>query len=229
MYDTPAYSGRFAEEPVHDDPLYFTVRADRFEYRDGDHGDGLLWDVQARLGRDYHRVYVESEGEWGTDEEDPESADVELLYGRAVSAFWDLRAGLRHDLEPTPERSFLVLGVMGIAPYWFEIETNLNLSEDGDVLVDLEAEYDLLFSQRLILQPRLETQVALQDQPAFGLGEGFTDVELGARLRWEIHRKFAPYVGVSWESALGETEKIVERAGEDPDGTALVAGIRAWF
>jgi len=219
----------FGVTPVHDNMLFYFFSGDRFEYRSSDEGEAYLWDFQTWVMRDYNKLYLESEGEWSVDEDRVESAQVELLYGRAISSFWDLRGGVRYDIEPNPERAFAVLGVQGLAPQWFEVEANLYLSEDGDASFGLEAEYDILLSQRLILQPRLEFEVAAQDVPEYGTYAGFTGVELGLRLRYEISRKFAPYIGISWESALGETANIIESGGGDPDSTAFVAGVKFWF
>lgn len=218
----------FGLAPVHDNHLFYVFRADRLESRFYDGGQSVLWDVQSWIGRDYNKLYLESEGEW-VNKEELEAAQVELLYGRTISSFWDFRAGARYDFEPNPERGFAVIGLQGLAPQWLEVELNGYLSEDGDVSAGLEVEYDILLSQRLILQPRLESEVSAQDIPEYGVGAGFTGIELGLRLRYELSRKFAPYVGVSWESALGETANIIEADGGDPDRTVFVVGVRFWF
>lgn len=219
----------FGIEPVHDSPTFFTLRGDRFEYRSFDDGETVLWDVRAWAQRDYNKLFFESEGEYSLDEDTFESLETRFLYGRAITSFWDLRGGLRYDFEPNPERAFAVLGILGLAPQWFEVDANFYLSEDADLYFRLEAEYDLLLTQRLILQPRLEFNLAAQDVAEYETGTGFTGIELGLRLRYLISRKFAPYIGVSWESALGETKNIVESSGGDPETTSFVAGIRFWF
>ena len=219
----------FGLAPVHDNQLFYFFNGDRFEYRSFDDGETCLWDFQAWAMRDYNKLYLESEGEWSIDEDKVESAEVELLYARAITSFWDLRGGVRYDFEPNPERAFAVLGIKGLAPQWFEIDANAYLRDHGDMSMGLESEYDILLTQRLILQPRLELKAAAQDVPEHGIGAGLTAIELGLRLRYEISRKFAPYVGISWESALGETANIIESGGGDSDTTALVAGIKFWF
>ncbi|MFB6347771.1 MAG: copper resistance protein B [bacterium] len=217
----------FGAAPVHDSPSFFTVRSDRLEYRrTGEKGNGVyLWDLQAWYGNDYDKIVLETEGEW----EEDHSEAVELMYDRAITPFWNGRIGVRQLAEPEPERSFLVVGVSGVAPQWIETETNLVIGEDDDIRADLEAEYNLLFSQRLVLQPRLETEFAMQEQPEYGIGDGFTGAELGARLRYELSRKFAPYVGVSWETDLGETADITRRNGGDEDAFFFVTGVRFWY
>jgi len=219
----------FGLAPVHDNMPFFFFRADRVEYRSFDDGEAALWDIQAWAQRDYNKLFFESEGAYRLDEDAFESVQTELLYGRAVTSFWDLRAGLRYDFEPDPERAFAVVGIQGLAPQWFEVDANLYLSEDGDLSFGLESEYDILLTQRLVLQPRLELEAAAQDVDAYGIGAGFTGIELGLRLRYEFHRKFAPYIGVSWESALGETANRIEDGGGDPDETFFVAGVKFWF
>jgi copper resistance protein B len=217
--------------PVHDNPFFATVRSDRLEVRSSEETEEnvYLWDMQAWAGWDHEKIYLESEGEQENGGDEPEAGTVELLYGRSITPFWDARVGVRQTIEPDPTRTFGVIGLTGIAPQWFETETNFLVGESEDVRADLELEYNLLFTQRLVFQPRLETQFSFQEQPELGLGDGFTDVELGGRLRYELSRKFAPYVGVSWESALGETRDIAQRGGADPDAFFAVAGLRFWY
>ncbi|HKK17809.1 MAG TPA: copper resistance protein B [Opitutales bacterium] len=219
----------FGLAPVHDNKAFYFFSADRMEYRSFDDGEVWLWDVQASAEKDYDKLFFESEGEYSPDEDSFESVQTEILYGRAIGSFWDFRAGLRYDFEPNPERAFAVVGVQGLAPQWFEVDANFYFSEDGDLYFGLESEYDILLTQRLILQPRLEVEIAAQDVDTYGSAASFTGVELGLRLRYEIRRKFAPYIGVSWESALGETANRIEKRGGDPDTTAFVAGVRFWF
>ena len=219
----------FGVAPVHDNMLFYTFRADRFEYRSFDDGEVLLWDVQGWIGRDYNKLYFESEGEYSLDEDSFESVQTELLYGRAISSFWDFRAGLRYDFEPSPERAFAVVGVQGLAPQWFEVDANLYLSEDGDLSFGMEAEYDILLTQRLVLQPRMELEIAAQDVEEYGTYAGFTGVELGLRLRYEYVPNFAPYVGVGYERKIGETGRMAREEGENPGSTSLLLGVSFWF
>ena len=215
--------------PVHDNEIFATFIADRVEYRTGDGENDLLWDFQAWIGSDYRRLYLESEGEWLVEPDEAEEALLELLYGFNISVYWDLRFGVRHDFKPGPERTFGAFGLQGLAPYWFEAEATAYISEDGDISAEIEAEYDLLLSQKLILQPRLETGLALQEVEEHGVGRGFTDLELGLRLRYEIRREFAPYIGVSWSRQLGETADLAREEGEEAAVTRFVAGVRFWF
>lgn len=219
----------FGIQPIPDNEIFAVFRGDRLEYQTREGDEILLWDLQAWVGADYNKLWVKSEGVYLLDGDKIDEAEVELLYSRNIASFWDLQAGIRHDFEPDPERTFAAFGVQGLAPLWFEVEATAYLSEDGDLSAALEVEYDLLLSQRLVLQPRLETSIALQEVEEYGVGQGFNDIVLGLRLRYEIRREFAPYIGVSWNRKLGETADFAEADGEDIDVTSFVAGIKFWF
>lgn len=231
VYGEEGPQQNFGVQPIHDNQVFATFKADRFEHQWREDGvEVLLWDVQGWIGSDYNKLYLESEGEVRLDGDDRiEGADLELLYSRNIDKFWDLQAGIRHDFEPDPDRSFLALGVQGLAPQWFEIDATAYLSEDGDVSVKAEVEYELMLTQRWVLIPRLETGLSFQDVPEYEQWEGFTDVEVGARLMYQIRRELAPYVGVSWHRHLGETANRIENEGGDIDSAAFVVGLRFWF
>lgn len=189
--------------------------------------EGYLWDAQAFYGGDINRFVIktEGEGEFGGGVED---AEIQALYSRAIGPFFDLQAGVRFDPEPDTS-NHAVIGVQGLAPYMFELDAALFLSDRGDLTARIEAEYDQRITQRLILQPRIEAELSAQSIPERGLGAGFTKVEPGLRLRYEIEREFAPYIGVEYEAKTGETADIARAAGEDPDGLKFLIGLRAWF
>ncbi|MEB3416529.1 copper resistance protein B [Alteriqipengyuania sp. WL0013] len=203
-----------------------TLMAERLEYRAGDE-DLYLWDVQGWYGGDIDRLFLKSEGE-GEFGGGLESGEVQALWSHAIGPFFDLQLGARYDFAPL-DRTYLVAGVQGLAPYMFEVDAAAFLSDEGDLTARVEAEYDQLITQRLVLQPRIEIGLAAQDVPELDLGSGITKVEAGLRLRYEIAREFAPYVGLSYEAALGRTADFARADGRDPDGIALVAGVRAWF
>lgn len=198
------------------------------EYQVRQGRDGYRWDGEGWYGGDINRVTVKSEGE-GSFGEGVEEAEVQLLYSRAIDPYFNLQAGVRQDLGPRLRRTYATVGFEGLAPYWFEVEGALFLSNKGDVLGRLEGYYDQRITQRLILQPRAEVNFALQDVPENDIGSGLSDVELGLRLRYEIVREFAPYVGVEWAKKAGGTARFARAAGEDADVTNFVAGIRIWF
>ncbi|MBM9606524.1 copper resistance protein B [Desulfopila inferna] len=214
---------------VHDNELFTRFIGDRIEYQSREGDAALLWDVQAWAGFDYNKLWFKSEGSWLVDEEKVEEAETELLYSRNISSFWDLQLGIRHDFKPDPDRTFAAFGIQGLAPYWFESEATAYLSEDGDLSAVVEVEYDMLLSQRLVLQPRFETLVALQEVEEYGVGQGINFIEMGLRLRYHFTREFAPYIGVSWNRKLFEAEDLAEAEGEDTDTLSLVAGLRIWL
>jgi copper resistance protein B len=219
----------FGVQFVHDNEIFAIFNGDRLEYQTREGEPAFLWDIQAWIGTDFNKLWFKSEGEWLTEEDEFEEASAELLYSRNISSFWDVQIGVRHDFKPDPERTFAALGIQGIAPLWFEVEATTYLSEDADLSIVLEAEYDLLLSQRLILQPRLETSAALQEVEEYGVGQGLNDIELGLRLRYEIQREFAPYIGISWNRKIGETENLAEAEGEDIETFSFVVGLKTWF
>lgn len=202
--------------------------AERFEYSSSDSEDAIVWEAQGWVGTDYHKLWVKTEGEY-VDGDGTEEAELQLLYSRAVSAFWDLQAGVRHDMEPSPSRSHLVLGVQGMAPYWFEVDSAVFLSDEGKLSARFEAEYDLFLTQRLILQPRLELNFAASADEAIGIGRGFFDSVAELRLRYEFRREFAPYIGLSWGGDFGDTADFRENPEDDSRELSLVAGFRMWF
>jgi copper resistance protein B len=191
-------------------------------------GDGYRWDAEGWWGGDIHRLVVKSEGE-GRFGRRIEAAEAQALYSRAIGPYFDLQAGLRQDLGAGPRRTYATLGLEGLAPYWFETEASLFLSNKGDLLARGEAWYDQRLTQRLVLQPRVEFNLAAQDVPAQRIGRGLSTAELGLRLRYEVRREIAPYVGVSWDRRIGRTGDMARAAGEARGGASAVFGVRTWF
>ena len=227
-----ALGARSASAQVMDQARYTYVAVDELEYAPGPAERPIVLSGELWHGGDYNRLWLKADAERSTAESAGEY-ELQALYGRFVASYWDAQVGVRVDAEreagESDLRAHLVLGLQGLAPYWFEVEPALFVSQDGDVSARLEASYELLFTQRLILEPELETSVAVQDVPEWGVGSGFNDVELGARLRYELVRELAPYLGVSWEKRFGETADLVRAAGADPSEATFVAGIRAWW
>lgn len=202
------------------------------EYVPGAADDPVRYDLEGWWGGAYNRLWFKADGEQATVKSEG-GTELQLLYGRLIAPFWDAQIGLRMDVEygdHSPQtRAFLALGVQGLAPYWFELEPSLFISQDGDVSASLSAAYDLLFTQRLVLEPRLDVGAAVQAVPEHGVGEGINDFGLGLRARYEVRREFAPYLGVSWSRRLGATADLARDVGTSVSETSIVAGVRAWW
>ncbi|WP_343345325.1 copper resistance protein B [Sphingomicrobium sp. XHP0239] len=206
---------------------FFWFQADRFEARFGGDSVGFLWDVQASYGPDLDKLWIESEGE-GDFDEGVEGADIEATWSHAIAPFWDLQIGARQDLAGS-SRTYATIGVQGLAPYLFEVDAAAYLSSEGEATAEVEAELDQRITQRLILQPRGEIVLSAQDIPELALGAGVAKVEAGVRLRYEITREFAPYIGIAQEWRTGASRSLARAKGDDTDATRFVAGLRFWF
>lgn len=212
---------------VHDNSIQTFVLLDRLEVWNSDPGTGLAWEGQVWVGTDLNRVWLRSEGEHVVGK--LEGADLEVLYGHSVTRWWDVVAGVRHDFKPGASQDFLAIGVMGLAPYKFEVSATGYIGQSGQTAARLEVEYETLFTNRLILQPLVEVNLYGKDDARRGIGSGLSTVEAGLRLRYEISRKIAPYIGLVRERAFGRTADFRRVNGEDIDDTRIVAGLRIWF
>jgi len=214
--------------------LSWSLLVDQLEYRWQNNGKNLFrWDMEGWVGGDYNRIWLRTEGEQRVRRGSGGEAEAKLLYSRLVAPFWEAQVGVRHQrlYGPGPDRSrsFFALGFEGLAPYVFDVEPFVFISDRGDFSARLAATTDVLFTQRLILQPRFELNAAAQEVKKFGIGAGLNNVELGARLRYEIRREVAPYFGVSWVRKVGDTAGISRREGEPVDNFSVVLGVRLWF
>lgn len=221
-------------EPIHDDPVIVYTQLELLEYRLSDHGsDELGWDTQGWIGTDGHRFWWKSEGEWTFEGPDEGDADVQALYACPLTAFWYFQVGARYDVAWSPQdtdgRFSGVLGVQGIAPYEVDVEPSLYITQDADVLFELKASFDIDLTQRLVLQPRLDLDVSAQDILERNVAAGINDIALSLRLRYEIRRELAPYIGVRWDALLGETANLAQQAGDRTSNTQLVMGVRIAF
>jgi copper resistance protein B len=201
---------------------------DELEATWDDEHEGYAWDAQGWYGGDIHRFWWKTEGE-GDFESELDYAELQLLYSRAITPYFDIQTGVRQAYRPDGDRTDLVLGVQGLAPYWFEVSAEAFVSNEGEFTARAEAEFDLRLTQRLILQPAAEVTFSAHDIPEFQMASGITGIELGTRLRYELRRDFAPYVGVEWEGAVGETRDLLESNAKDAEATRLVVGLRAFF
>jgi copper resistance protein B len=210
-----------------DDPLLSTVSVDQLEYRDAAGPNPLVWEIDGWIGKDLHKLWIKTEGERinGTTEE----LEVQTLYSRAIAPYWDLQAGWRHDNLPAPDRDWAVIGIQGLAPYLFEVDAAFFIGESGRTAARLQAEYELLFTQRWVLSPEIELNLLGKSDPERGFGSGLTDIELGLRLRYEIRREFAPYLGINWSRLYADTADFARADGEKTEDGQFVIGLRAWF
>jgi copper resistance protein B len=195
--------------------------------------EGYSFDAQAWYGGDINKLWIKTEGE-GTFGERFEGAEVQALWSRAIDPWFDMQLGVRQDFQSGPDRTYLVAGIQGLAPYWFEVEGTAFLSSKGDVTARFEAEYDLRLTRALILQPLVEVDLALQDVPELGIGSGLSTAELGARLRYQIlpssgPAEISPYIGVQYERTFGDTARFRRLSDEDVGGWSLLIGLRTWF
>jgi copper resistance protein B len=198
------------------------------EYQAGPGGGGYRWDGRGWYGGDINRLVVKAEGE-GNGNDGVEAAEVQALYSRAIARYTDAQIGIRHDFAPGPERTYVAVGLETLLPYWFEVEGAAFLSDKGDLIGRLEGSYDLQLTQRIVLQPQAELRWSAQDIPELGTGSGISHAELGLRLRYEIKREFAPYIGVAYERTFGRTSDFARARGENVESTRFVVGIRTWF
>jgi copper resistance protein B len=190
--------------------------------------DGFEWDGEGWYGGDINRLWIKSEGE-GNFGRSIEKAEVQALYSRAIGPYFNLQGGVRYDFKPNPSRVYAVAGFEGLAPSFFDVEGALFLSNKGELMARLEGYYDQRITQRLILQPRAELNFAAQSSREIGVGSGLSDAEVGLRLRYDIRREFAPYVGVQYRRAFGDTRRFLREEGEDAGGWSLLTGVRMWL
>lgn len=214
-------------EMMKEDPFDKLVLADRLETQNADGGDVTSWDMRAWVGHSLNRLWIRSEGERRS--QTTERADLQLLWGHSIGRWWDVVAGVREDFRPGPSQSWTAFGVQGLAPYRFELEATAYVGDGGRTSARVEAEYDVLITNRLILQPLIELNWYGQGDSARGIGSGFSSAETGLRLRYEFRREIAPYIGLVREGTFGGTADLARAAGGDTRDTRLVAGIRLWF
>ena len=212
---------------VNDDPIVTMVLVDQLEVRNADDSNPGVLNGQAWVGKDLKKLWFKAELE--NADSKIEEAEIQALYSQALAPFWDFQIGLRQDYQPDLNRTWGVIGLQGLAPYFFEIDSALFIGESGHTALRLSVEYELLFTQRLILTPEIDVDFHGQNDAEFGIGSGLSDVEAGLRLRYEIRREFAPYIGIHWSKSFGNTAGFSRNEGEDVEDLQWVIGLRAWF
>jgi len=200
---------------------------DQLEWRNSAAGNDFTWDAGSWYGGDSDKIWLRSEGDRvaGT----TQNARADLLWDHIVARWWSVQAGGREDFGAGPPRTWVAIGVQGLATNWFKTEATFYAGEQGRTALRLKSEYDMLFTQRLILQPEAEANLYGKSDPERQLGSGLSGLEIGLRLRYEIRREFAPYAGLVWSRQFGGTADRVRASGGNPNDAQFVAGVRAWF
>lgn len=211
---------------VHDSGVNSMLLINQLEWQGGD-GNAQSWDIKGWVGGDIDRLWLRSEGERSAGR--TESAEAQALWGHAIGPWWDVVGGVRQDFKPGDSQTWAAFGVQGMALYNFEAEATLFVGELGHTAARLEGDYDILLTNRLILQPTAELNFYAQNDPQRGVGSGLSESELGLRLRYEIRREFAPYVGLSWNRTYGQTAQYARDDDEDVHQLRWVVGVRLWF
>ena len=212
---------------VHDRAINFQVLFDQFEWQFVHGEPGSRWDGRTWIGGDRNRLWIRTEGDAVDGVLD--TAEAQVLFGRSVGRWWDVVAGVRFDARPEPAHTWLAIGVQGLAPQFLEVQATAFIGPSGHTAARLEVEYDLLLTQRLVLQPLVELSLAGKDDPDRGIAAGLSTGEVGFRLRYEFRREAAPYAGVVWHRKLFGTGDYARELGEDVGGWHVVAGLRFWF
>lgn len=208
-----------------DDPLLYKVMIDQLEVREATGSNPLVWDAEAWIGKDLNKFWFKTEGERVNDK--TAEADVEFLYSRAIATFWDFQTGWRRDT--VLDRDWLALGFKGLTPYQIDVDASLFVGESGMLEATLDAEYEYMITQKLVLSPEIEVSFHNKDDRVAEIGSGLSAIDLGLRLSYEVRREFAPYIGINFAKKFGQTANFAEDEGEDTSDTQLVAGIRIWF
>jgi copper resistance protein B len=212
---------------MHQGSSHFMFVADELEWQDADAGSTLAWDLSGWAGGDIDRLAFRSEGERTNGH--TEEAELQLLWSHAIGPWWETVAGVRQDFKPGSPQTWAAFGLQGMPLYGLETEATAFIGDGGQSALQLEAEYDMLLTQRWVLQPTAEINLHGRTDESRGIGSGLSDASIGLRLRYEISRQFAPYVGVSWSRAYGNSAELQRAEGEDTSEARLVAGIRFWF
>jgi copper resistance protein B len=200
---------------------------DQLEYTNGKDADGLSWEAEGWYGNDANKLWVRTEGDRSGGK--LEDADLEAFWNHNVATFWSTQLGVRQDFGEGPARTWAAFGVQGLAPYWFELEATAYVGDAGRTAARLRAQYELLLTQRLILQPDFEVNLYGKDDPARRIGSGLSDAQLGLRLRYEFSRQFAPYIGVNWNRRIGTTADYAREDHQPLLDRQIVVGVRVWF
>jgi copper resistance protein B len=211
-----------------DDPLLTKVMIDKLELTDKDKEGHrtLVWETDAWIGKDLNKFWLKSSGERNNGQQETSTS---ALYSRAIDPYWDFQVGLLHDTTPDEKRNYAEFGVKGVAPYYFETDASFAIGKDGHSKLSVSSEYEFMLTQKLVLSPEIEFTAYGKSDPKMGVGSGLSSAEAGLRLRYEIKREFAPYIGVNFSKKFAQTADFAKEEGEKTSDTQFVMGIRAWF
>lgn len=226
--DHPASYRQMVEMMEMDDQVRIgKVMLDRLDWRDANGASLLEWDASAWYGGDYNKLWLKTEGE--RRDGSTEDARLEVLWDRIFTRWWSVQAGVRQDFGEGPSRTWAAVGVEGLAPYFFDVEATAYVGDGGRTAARLSSEYDLLLTQRLVLQPQAEVNLYGKDDPERRIGSGLSDLQFGLRLRYEFRREIAPYVGLVWTKRFGKSADFARAAGDGANDLQALAGLRIWF
>ena len=211
---------------IGDNAVYTFVLLDQLEWQGDQSAGGPNWDAKGWVGGDRNRLWFRTEGQ--ADDGSLDDAEAHVLYGRAIARWWDVVVGVRQDVRPGPAQTWAAFGVQGLAPYWFEVEATGYVSDGGQTAVRVEADYELLLTNRLVLRPLAEFNLYGKSNVERGIGAGLSSTDVGLRMRYEVRREFAPYIGVTWNNTFGETRELAGASGDAVSRLRLVAGLRLW-
>jgi len=217
-----------ADMAMNDNPVIVQSYVKALEYRAGSGENSIDWEnAELRIGTDLNKLALRSSGEWSDGE--VHHADLSILYSRAVSAYWNLQAGWKRDIRPKPHRDWFTVGLSGISPYHFDSEIFISVGRDGNMNLYLEAEKEILVTQRIILAPAFTMDVYNKDDPEYGIGSGVSETEIGLRLRYAIRKNFLPYIGINWVQQYGDTAELSRLSGDKTSDTRWVFGFKGWY
>lgn len=215
--------------PVMDNQVFAHVLLDQLEGRTSGPNGNFRWDGEAWVGTDMNKLWLKSEGFANTNT--VSDGDQEALYDRPIphTRYLDGQVGVRADLGSGPVRTWAAVGIEGLVPYYFQFAPTLYIRDGGNVAARVTGSYDLLLTQRLIVQPEAELNFYNKDDPARLTGSGLSDLDTGVRLRYEVSRKFAPYVGFAYNGKYGKSASYSRRAGDSTSEPRFIFGLRLWY
>ncbi len=225
---TPIYT-QYGEPPVMDNTVFYHLLFDQLEGRTNGPDNEFRWDGEGWAGTDMNKLWFKSEGlvEHGV----ATDGDTEALYDRPIPRlkFFDVQAGVRYDLDSNPGRTWGAIGIEGLAPYFFKFAPTFYFSDRGHFAGRITGSYDLLITNRLIAQPQIEMNFYSKNEPRRGVGSGLSEIDTGLRIRYEINRKFAPYIGFAYTGTFGQTATFTREEGGDPNDPRFIFGVRLWY